>query len=129
MAGSSEVTGMKCMDWFSLGLLPRNWHRQQVMDYRARPFCEFPRRVRALKTLPVSLALMFLMLFDKLPSTYRLVNITPVSFDRIQLAVDVLSVQVLLVRVALILPRKFAEIRPKLSPLAALDEPQSAADA
>lgn len=69
------------------------------------------------------------MLFDKLPSTYRLVNITPVSFDRIQLAVDVLSVQVLLVRVALILPRKFAEIRPKLSPLAALDEPQSAADA
>jgi len=69
------------------------------------------------------------MLFDKLSSTYRLVNITPVSFDRIQLAVDVLSVQVLLVRVALILPRKFAEIHPKLSPLAALDEPQSAADA
>jgi len=58
MAGSSEVTGMKCMDWFSLGRLPRNWHRQQVMDYRARPFCEFPRRVRTLKTLPVSLALM-----------------------------------------------------------------------
>ncbi|KYN06960.1 hypothetical protein ALC62_02083 [Cyphomyrmex costatus] len=134
MAGSSEVTGMKCMDWFSLGRLPRNWHRQQVMDYRARPFCEFPRRVRALKTLPVSLslslALMLLMLFDKLPSTYRLVNIAPVSPVRIlQLAVDVLSVQVLLVRVALIRPRKFAEIRPKLSPLAALDEPQSAADA
>lgn len=69
------------------------------------------------------------MLFDKLPSTYRLVNITPVSFDRIQLAVDVLSVQVLLVRVALIPPCKFVEIRSKLSPLAALDEPQSAADA
>ncbi|KYN39342.1 hypothetical protein ALC56_06268, partial [Trachymyrmex septentrionalis] len=37
----------------------------------------------------------------------------------ISLSVDVLSVQVL----------KFAEIHPKLSPLAALDEPQSAADA
>jgi len=58
MAGSSEVTGMKCMDWFSPGRLPRNWHRQQVMDYRARPFREFPRRVRALKTLLISLALM-----------------------------------------------------------------------
>ncbi|TGZ56215.1 Uncharacterized protein DBV15_01696 [Temnothorax longispinosus] len=75
MAGSSEVTRMKCMDWFSPGRLPRNWHRQQVMDYRARPFREFPRHVRALKTLLVSLALMLLMLFDKLPSTYRLVNI------------------------------------------------------
>lgn len=58
MAGSSEVTGMKCMDWFSPGRLPRNWHRQQVMDYRARPFREFSWHVRALKTLLVSLALM-----------------------------------------------------------------------
>lgn len=58
MAGSSEVTGMKCMDWFSPGRLPRNWHRQQVMDYRACPYREFSLRFRAPKTHPVFLSLM-----------------------------------------------------------------------
>lgn len=67
MAGSSEVTGMKCMDWFSPGRLPRNWHRQQVMDYRARPYREFSRRFRAPKTHPVSLSLMLQTSLRRVP--------------------------------------------------------------
>ncbi|KOC67560.1 hypothetical protein WH47_10511 [Habropoda laboriosa] len=35
MTGSKEVTGMKCVDWFSPERLPRNWHRQRMMDYQA----------------------------------------------------------------------------------------------